>query len=283
MNTLRKLFRQFEERVALRIMQVSFALIVLVLGAILLTVLGKGLPSVTWEIISQPPQGGYHFGGDGGILNAIVGSLAVALGAALLAFLVSLPVALLMNIHLVNRKKTLVGVRFVLDVLWGVPSIVYGAFAFTLMIYLGFRASLIAGIVTVTLLIIPIMLRAMDEALQGVPKALMEASTALGATQTQIAWTVYVRSAAPGLITAVMLAFGRGIGDAASVLFTAGYTDYIPTSLGQPVATLPLAIFFQLGSPVPEVRERAYAAAVVLTLLILMISLTSRRLSRVKS
>ncbi len=283
MSALRRTFRRFEERIALLVMRFSFVLIILFLGAILSTVLGRGLPSVTWEIISQPPQGGYHFGGGGGILNAIIGSIYLALGAVVLALAVSLPVALLMNVHLVQHKKLLTGVRFVLDVLWGVPSIVYGAFAFTLMIYFGFRASLIAGIFTVGLLIMPIMIRAMDEALQGVPRALMEASTALGATCTQTAWKVFIRSAAPGLITAIMLAFGRGIGDTASVLFTAGFTDYIPTGLDQPVATLPLAIFFQLGSPVPEVRERAYATAVILTILILIISLVSRKLSRVKS
>ncbi len=77
----------------------------------------------------------------------------------------------------------------------------------------------------------------------------------------------------PGLVTAVLLAFGRGIGDAASVLFTAGYTNDMPQSLLQPVASLPLAIFFQLGTPFPEVQARAYASALILTMIILVISL----------
>jgi phosphate transport system permease protein len=81
-------------------------------------------------------------------------------------------------------------------------------------------------------------------------------------------------------MTAVLIAFGRGIGDAASVLFTAGFTDRLPTSLFQPAATLPLAIFFQLGTPFPEVQQRAYASAAVLTILILVISLLARGLSR---
>jgi phosphate transport system permease protein len=91
---------------------------------------------------------------------------------------------------------------------------------------------------------------------------------------------VIVRQLLPGISTAVLLSIGRGIGDAATVLFTAGYTDSIPTSLGQPTATLPLAIFFQLSSPVEEVQNRAYAAAVVLTVIILILSFSARYFSR---
>ena len=82
------------------------------------------------------------------------------------------------------------------------------------------------------------------------------------------------------MVTALLLAFGRGIGDAASVLFTAGYTDRLPTSFLRPVASLPLAVFFQLGVPVREVQQRAYASALVLTIIILVISLGARLLTR---
>jgi phosphate transport system permease protein len=84
---------------------------------------------------------------------------------------------------------------------------------------------------------------------------------------------VILRQLMPGIVTAVLLAVGRGIGDAATVLFTAGYTDNIPHALNQPAATLPLAIFFQLGSPVAEVQNRAYGSAVILTVIILILSL----------
>jgi phosphate transport system permease protein len=84
----------------------------------------------------------------------------------------------------------------------------------------------------------------------------------------------------PGITTAFLLALGKGLGDTASVLFTAGFTDYIPESITEPAATLPLAIFFQLSSPIPEVKERAYAAAIVLTIIILIISILSRVLSK---
>ena len=148
-----------------------------------------------------------------------------------------------------------------MDVLWGIPSIVYGAFGFTLMLSLGMRASLLGGIIVLALLEMPIMTRAMDEVIRLMPEELSQASLALGASKLETALRVIIRQMLPGIITAILLAFGRGIGDAASVLFTAGYTDRIPHSLTSPTASLPLAIFFQLGTPYPEVQQRAYASA----------------------
>ncbi|MDO8898938.1 MAG: ABC transporter permease subunit, partial [Bacteroidales bacterium] len=169
---------------------------------------------------------------------------------------------------------------YFLDALWGIPSIVYGAFGFSLMIFFGMNASLLAGIITVALLIVPIMVRTFDEVLSTIPKGLHEASLALGSTRTETAFKVLFKQGFPGFITAVLLSFGRGIGDAASVLFTAGYTDNIPVNLDEPAATLPLAIFFQLGSPIPEVRDRAFASAIILTGIILTISIGARILSK---
>ena len=148
------------------------------------------------------------------------------------------------------------------------------------MVFFGLRTSLLAGIIAVALLILPMMSRAMDEVIRMVPRELYEASYALGATRLETAVKVITRQALPGILTAILISFGRGIGDAASVIFTAGFTDSIPYSLLRPAATLPLAIFFQLGTPFPEVQERAYASALVLTALILIISLTARMLSR---
>jgi phosphate transport system permease protein len=161
----------------------------------------------------------------------------------------------------------------------GVPSIVYGAFGFIIMLAFGLRASLLGGILALALLEMPIMTRAIDEVIRMMPSELEEASFAVGATRFDTAWRVALRQMLPGVITAVLLAFGRGVGDTASVLFTAGYTDRLPSSLFSPVASLPLAVFFQLGTPFPEVQGRAYAAALILTFLVLMISLGSRWLS----
>ena len=262
-----------EEAILKILMLLSFGL-----GLILLTVLIKGLPALNLAMLTQTPKGGYYLGKEGGILNAIIGSLYLAGGATLLALLLGLPMALYLETY-VGRARWGSLVRLSLDVLWGIPSIVYGAFGFTLMLALGMRASLLGGILVLALLELPIMTRAMDEVIRMMPADLEQASLALGATRLETALRVVTRQMLPGILTAVLLAFGRGIGDAASVLFTAGYTDRIPTSLLQPTASLPLAVFFQLSTPFPEVQQRAYAAALVLTAMILCVSLGSRWLS----
>jgi len=268
--------RRMEEQFFKSIMALATYTIIITLFFLVLVIIWRGLPALSWDMVSKLPEGGFYFGKSGGVLNAIVGSFYLASGATILAFLIGLPVALFMNVYLTRQRKFLNNIRFFMDVLWGVPSIVYGAFCFTLMIYFGIRTSLLAGIIAVALLVVPIMIRAIDEVLKMIPSGLLEASYALGLTRAEISFNIFLRQAAPGIITAILLAFGRGIGDAASVLFTAGYTDYIPDALTQPTATLPLAIFFQLSSPIPEVQERAYASAVILTLIILLISIATR-------
>jgi phosphate transport system permease protein len=270
--------RNLEEVAVKLLMRLSFILVVTSLGLILLTVIIKGLPALNLAMLTQTPKGGYYLGKEGGILNAIVGSLYLAGGATLLSLGLSLPITLCLGIYL-RRSRWATLVRLSLDVLWGVPSIVYGAFGFIIMLGLGLRASLLGGILALALLELPIMTRAMDEVIQMMPRELEHASLALGSTRLETALHVVLRQTLPGIATAVLLAFGRGIGDAASVLFTAGYTDRLPTSLLRPVASLPLAVFFQLGTPFPEVQQRAYAAALVLTALVLLISLGSRWLS----
>lgn len=256
----------------------TYSLIAIVVF-ILLIIFIKSFGSLNLEMITKTPKGGYYYGGEGGVLNAIAGSLYIALGATLIALVVGTPSALFINVHLIKFKRLQNFIRYILDALWGIPSIVYGAFGYTLMLYMGMNASLLAGIITVALLICPIVIRTFDEVLTTIPIGLHEATLALGSTKSEAAFKVMLKQCFPGFITAVLLAFGRGIGDAASVLFTAGYTDLIPVNLDEPAATLPLAIFFQLSSPMPDVRERAYAAAALLTIIILIISLTARYFS----
>ncbi|MDP4187631.1 MAG: ABC transporter permease subunit, partial [Bacteroidota bacterium] len=241
-----KKLKKAEEIFFKTVMIISTTLIILTLGYIILSIFIKSIHALSWEMITRVPSGGYYYGKGGGILNAILGSLYLSVGATLLSMLISTPIALYMNVHLTRRARLVNFVRYLLDVIWGVPSIVYGAFGFTLMVFLGIHTSLLAGIITVTLFIIPIMVRAMDEVLKTIPIGLMESALSLGSMKSEVAWRVYLRQASSGILTAVLLAFGRGFGDAASVLFTAGYTDSIPTSLSEPVATLPLSIFFQL-------------------------------------
>lgn len=270
--------RKAEELIFKFLMKAATAVILLCLFSILITIVAKGMHSLDWDMISRVPEGGFYIGKEGGILNAIMGSLYIAGGATFLSLIISIPIVLYINVYLPKESKLVAFVRSSYDILFGVPSIVYGAFGFTLMIFLGLKTSLLAGIITVTFLVIPIMVRTMDEVMQLVPKELNDAVYSLGATRWETS-LVILRQVAPGILTAILLSFGRGIGDAACVLFTAGYTDAIPTSLSQPAATLPLAIFFQLGSPLEAVQGRAYAAALILTIIVLLINITSRILN----
>ncbi len=272
--------RKIEENIIKLLMLGATLIVVASLVLILISITAKGIHSLNLDMIIKTPQGGYYLGKEGGILNAILGSLYLAGGATVLSIIFSLPIALYLNIY--ARKDSLIThfTRFSLDVLWGIPSIVYGAFGLTIMLFFGMRASLLAGIITVAFLELPIMARAMDEVIKMVPQELKDASYCLGANKYETALKVIVRQTLPALMTAVLIAFGRGVGDAASVLFTAGFTDSVPDSLLRPAATLPLAIFFQLGSPVPEVQDRAYSAALILTILILLISIVTRILTR---
>lgn len=263
--------RKFEELFFIWLMRAALGLAGGVLLLILAVIFWRGVGALSWEMVSQPPQAAYYLGGGGGILNAIVGSLYLAAGSTLLAIVLAVPVVLYLHGYLGNGRRAAL-VRLSLDIMWGIPSIVYGAFAFALMIFLGLRASLLAGIIGLALVVLPIMARTFDEVVSLAPRQLRESTLALGATRLEFLG-ILLRQTVPGLVTAVLLAFGRGIGDAASVLFTAGYTDRMPESLLQPVASLPLAIFFQLGTPFPEVQARAYASALVLTVMILGISL----------
>ena len=272
--------RKTEENIFKSLMIASLTLIIFTFFLILATLIRKGLPYLSLSMVTQAPKCGYYLGKEGGILNAILGSLYLTGGAVLLAILVSLSVALYLNIYLKRGSRLAYLTRFAFDILWGIPSIVYGAFGFTVMIFFGIRASLLGGMITVAFLIFPIMSRAMDEVIRMVPKELLEASYALGATRLETAFKVVVRQTLPGILTAVLLAFGRGIGDTASLLFTAGFTDSLPSSLLRPVATLPLAIFFQFGTPIPEVQGRAYASALILTIIIIAISVASRALTK---
>jgi len=275
-----KLINKIEERFFKVMMILATYFILAILAIIIYSIFEKGLKSISWEVLTTIPKGGYYYGRGGGILNAILGSMTLAFGATILAFLVGLPVALYINVFLIRKKRLVNLIRFILDLIWGIPSIVYGAFGFTMMIYFGLQTSLLAGMLTVTLFILPIMIRSMDEIFRTVPLGLMEATYSLGSNQSETAFKIFTRQSISGIITAILLSFGRAIGDAASVLFTAGYTDNLPNSFLEPVATLPLSIFFQLASPVPEVQNRAYASALVLTLIILIVSLFSRGLGK---
>ncbi|WP_293883476.1 MULTISPECIES: PstA family ABC transporter permease [unclassified Sphingobacterium] len=266
-NTRRRLL---SEKVAKVFMHLSGITVTASLFFIVGTILYKGLPYLNWEMVSQLPKGGFYIGKEGGILNAILGSMYLAGVSTALSALIGIPISLYLNIYLGTNSKITQFSKLLFDVLYGVPSIVYGAVGFGIMVYLGIRASLLGGIITVTLLTIPIVVRTVDELIKTIPEDLKNVTLSLGTTRWELA-KVMLRSVRTGLLTAVLLAFGRAIGDVAGVLLTTGFSDNLPKYIDEPAATLPLSIFFQLSSPIPEVQGRAYASALVLTIIILII------------
>lgn len=267
--------RRNKEKLAIGVMRFSLYGIVLILAAIMAVIVVKGFSAMSWSMITQTPKGGFYLGKEGGVANAIVGSIYLAGGATLLALLISVPLAFALQKEYSSGRLTYYS-RLALDVLWGTPSIVYGAFGFIIMMMIGLRSSLLAGIITLALLVTPIMTRAMEEVIRMAPQELKETAYALGLTRLESSSTVILRQTIGGLLTAVMLAFSRAIGDAASILFTAGFSDHMPGSLLDPVASLPLAIFFQISTPIAEVQQRAYASALILFIIVLLLSLLSR-------
>lgn len=271
--------RKLEEALFKGLMMASITLVLGILAGIILVIVLRGASSLSLSMLIEIPKGGYYLGKGGGIANAIVGSLYLAFGASLLSFLFGLPIAFALQKEYLGKPLARL-TRLSLDILWGTPSIVYGAFGFIIMVYFGFGASLLGGIIALALLMLPIMTRSIEEVIRMIPPELKESSYALGTTRIETTLSVIFRQALPGIVTGILLAFGRAIGDAASILFTAGYTDYIPRSLFDPVASLPLAVFFQVATPIPEVQGRAYASALVLLVIVLLVSLASRWLSR---
>jgi len=271
-------FRTIEENIFKILMFISLIAVMGSLIGIMAVVLIKGGAALSIGMVTTPPESGYYLGGEGGILNAIVGSVYLASGATVLAFFISIAIAIYLQREFTSSKAAGI-IRTSLDMLWGIPSIVYGVFCFIVMMYLGIGTCLLAGIIALTMIEIPIMTRGMDEAIKMVPPELKESTYVLGSNRIETAIKVVLRQGLPGITSAVLLAFGRGIGDAASILFTAGFSDHIPASLFDSAAALPTMIFFLSALPSPEVRDRAYAAAFILLSIVLLISLASRLLT----
>jgi len=263
-----------EEKVVKALMWVAVSLVVLVVASIICTIFVKGFGSLSWDMVTKVPGRNWNTTDDGGFVNAIWGSIIVVAPATLIAMVVSIPVVFYMNLYRRRSNWLSYVARLAYDVLYGIPSIVYGAFAFMIMVMVGMRASVLGGIIVSTLLIIPMFIRNGDEISKSVPDDMIDAAYSLGATKWETL-KVVVRQVLPGMATATLLAVGKAIGDAAAVMFTAGFSDSMATSLSSPTATLPLAIFNWVTMPDPF-PGRAYAAALVLSVIVLILSLGGR-------
>ena len=248
------------------------ALAVSILLGILFFVLARGLPYVTWDFLSQAPL---ESGRRGGVFSIIAGTLQVTL----LGVATAMPLGVGTAIYLVEytREGRLTrAIRFGSECLAGVPSIIFGLFGFVLFVLtLGFGWSILSGGLTLALMTLPIVIRTSEEALKAVPKAYREVALSLGASKWQAIARVVLPAALPGILTGVILALGRAVGETAALIFTAGSSlpHRTPDSLLDGTRTLSVH-FYQLAREGIS-ADNAYASAAILVLAISLINLGS--------
>lgn len=260
------LSRQSKEIIAFGIVTSATALVLFALVAIIFDIVSNGLPAITWEFLTEGPR---NLGREGGIFPAIIGTLYLVAGAVAIALPIGVGAAIYLNEYTLEGRLTKI-IRAGNDLLNGTPSIVFGLFGFAfLVLFVGLGVSLIAGQITLALMILPTIIRTSEEALKSVPDSLRHGSLALGATRWHTISRVVLPAAAPGILTGTILGIGRAAGETAPLLFTAVVFSkrYLPTSVFEPVMALPYHLFI-LATNVPGADTQKYGTALVLLALV---------------
>jgi phosphate transport system permease protein len=274
MSGLRLLWRKSVNGVMLTLTGVAALLVVSVLFLILGYLVWNGGASLNWDFFTKLPKPVGETGG--GMANAIVGSLKLLLLAAVMG----LPVGLLAGVYLAEfggRTFSFV-IRYTTDLLNGVPSIVIGIFAYSLAVLPVKHFSAFAGGVALAIMVIPVTVRSTEEFLRAVPGTLREAAMALGASQWKTIATVVLPAASGGILTGMLLALARVAGETAPLLFTAFSNRFWSPGWGQPTASLPVMIYTYAIAPYDDWHRQAWAAGLVLLLLVLVANLAARLL-----
>ena len=251
-------------------MAIAFAVIVLLY--LLFYVLRQGIPYINLDFLTKTPTPNGEPGG--GVAEAIEGSL-ILVG---LAALLGVPLGVFTGIYLSEFGRGVLanGVRFLVAVLTGIPTIIFGLFAWVFIVVPQQTFSGLAGGVALGIIMIPIVATTSEEVLRLVPKELREASLALGATEARTILRVVLPASINGIITGVVLAMARVAGETAPLLMTAFGTNFFNTDITQPMDALPLRIFVFTESPYQAQVNQAYAGAVILILLIVLASFAVR-------
>jgi len=243
---------------------------------IILTLLLKGGSALSLTLLTEvtPPPGA-----DGGLLNAIFGSVAMAV----VATLIGTPIGVLAGTYLAEygqRGWLAPATRFLNDVLLSAPSIIIGLFIYAVYVAQVGHYSGWAGAFALAILVIPVVVRSTDNMLSLVPNSLREAAAALGCPQWRIVMYICYRAARSGIITGVLLAIARISGETAPLLFTALNNQFMSMNMNAPIANLPVVIFQYAASPYEDWNRLAWAGAVLITLLVLGINIIARSLFR---
>jgi phosphate transport system permease protein len=251
-------------------------LVIAPLALIFYHLLKSGLGSVNWDFFTKLPKPVGETGG--GMANAIVGTF-ILLG---IASLVGVPIGVFGGVHLSEYGSSRLNwwIRFAADVLNGVPSIIWGMVVYVLVVVPMRSFSAWAGGIVLGMMMIPLIMRTTEEVLQLVPNGYREAALALGIAQWRTIVQIVVRTALKGIVTGVLLALARVAGETAPLLFTALGNRFWARHLNEPIAALPLQIFEYAKSPYDDWHRQAWAGALVLLLLITVINVSVRVLTR---
>jgi len=272
------------QRCAFFLISLSVVIVLAALGMILFGIVVNGAGAISWEFLTGSPR---DLGRAGGIFPAIVGTFYLVGGGLAIALPLGIATAVYLIEYTAETPLTR-SIRAAVDLLNGTPSIVFGLFGFAfLVIFLNFGISLIAGQITLGLMILPTIIRTTEESLRSIPGSLREGSYALGATKWQTIRRVVLPPALPGILTGAILSIGRAAGETAPIMFTAAVfsSRYLPSSLAEPVMALPYHLFV-LTTSIPGASTQSYGTAFVLLLLVLAIYLAAilvrRRYNREK-
>lgn len=246
------------------------------LGWILIVLIMKGVGAINWSIFTEmtPPPGSA-----GGLANALIGSLMITLTAVA----IGTPVGIMAGTYLAEYGKQSMfaeTVRTINDILLSAPSIIIGVFVYTLMVEPMGHFSGWAGAVALAIIVIPVVLRTTENMLSLVPTQMREAAAALGAPQWMVIMSVVYKAAIAGMVTGVVLAIARITGETAPLLFTALNNQFWSTDMNNSMANLPVVIFQFAMSPYDDWRELAWAAALLITALVLGMNILARSLLR---
>jgi phosphate transport system permease protein len=269
-------WRKFKSSAMITLCFISVLIAIVPLFVILLYTISKGVDAISWDFFTKMPKPAGEAGG--GMANALVGS-GILLG---LGSIVGLPVGILSGIYLSENRNSKFAsiVRFLTEVLNGIPSIVVGVFAYGVIVVPMHRFSAIAGGFALAILMLPIVTRTTEEMLNLVPASFREASLALGISRWKTTLFVIFPTAMKGVFTGILLSIARAAGETAPLLFTSLGNRFWSTQLDQPIASLTVFIYDYAKAPFDDWNRQAWAAALVLVVIILFINIIFRIISR---
>ncbi|MHB8930361.1 MAG: phosphate ABC transporter permease PstA [Melioribacteraceae bacterium] len=261
---------RYTQRGAIAVLGGATLLTLLILAFIIFFILEKGLPGISLSFLTTNPT---DMGRAGGIFPTLIGTIILPL----LAIIIATPLGIFTSVYLseyTKENKATRIIRFGTDCLAGIPSIIFGLFGYIFFVVtLGFGWSILSGGLTLAVMILPTIIRTSEEAIRAVPKSYREVSFSLGATSWQTVKKVILPNALPGIVTGIMLSIGRAIGETAAVIFTAGSSLRIPSSVFDSTRTM--AVHFYILAREGISAENAYATAATLIIAVLIVNLSA--------